>query len=206
MGDPFVELRRVLMDAVDQDAGGKGVERHAGGGEPFEEQQICQLQRWIGDSPVGGSLFQVCKKAIESARLPPERAIKELRGSVVYASAAILLLEERMGRAVPPPGASQVGTSGPPAPGRELHRIEVAPKTRSAEIAAKWPVSDAFRASVRESWGSSRIDDLLKSFRAVGRDGDEITIDGPTGNLVYASRLGLFREVLDHQRTGGLGP
>lgn len=96
MSDPFVGLRRVLTEAVDQDAGGKGVERHSDGVEAFEDQQICQLNRWIGTSAIGGPVFQICKKALEASRLSPERAIRELRGSIVYASAAIILLEEKL--------------------------------------------------------------------------------------------------------------
>lgn len=89
----YDELRRVLKGAYDQAATGKGKERHATD-EAFEDQKICVISRWISGSPVAGVLFQAIKKAIESSRLPKDRAIRELQGAINYLAAAIILLEE----------------------------------------------------------------------------------------------------------------
>jgi hypothetical protein len=80
---------------MEQAAGGKGKERHADG-EAFENQKICVINRWIKDSPVAGTLFQVVKKTVESSRMTPGAAIRELYGAINYLSAGILLLEEIM--------------------------------------------------------------------------------------------------------------
>jgi len=90
--NPYSELRRVLNLAYDQAATGKGNERHACG-EPFDEQLICIIGRQLNNT--GFQVGQAVKKAIESTRLPPDRAIQELLGSVNYLAAAILLLEEK---------------------------------------------------------------------------------------------------------------
>jgi hypothetical protein len=86
-------LERILLDAMDQAIGGKGKERHADG-ENFEDQKICVINRWLKGSPVAGPLFQAVKKAVESSRMPPGAAIRELYGSINYTAAAIRLLEE----------------------------------------------------------------------------------------------------------------
>ncbi len=89
----YLELERVLAEAVAQAAEGKGKERHAVEGERFEHQQICQLGRWMGSHQ--GPVFQACKKALESTRLPPDRAKAELLGAINYLAAAVLLVEEQ---------------------------------------------------------------------------------------------------------------
>lgn len=91
--DPYDALKRVLAEAVEQASEGKGKERHANEGEVFTEQQIVMLNLWLGSNH--GDLFQVIKKAIESTRLPFERAKRELLGAINYAAAAILVLEEQ---------------------------------------------------------------------------------------------------------------
>lgn len=97
--DRYKELARVLYDAYEQAAGGKGKERHADG-ENFENQKICVINRWLSQSPVAGPLFQAVKKAVESSRLEYGAAIGELYGAINYISAAILLLEEYQDTAV----------------------------------------------------------------------------------------------------------
>jgi hypothetical protein len=52
------------------------------------------INRWIKDSPVAGTLFQAVKKTVESSRMTPDAAIRELYGAINYLSAGILLLEE----------------------------------------------------------------------------------------------------------------
>lgn len=91
-GDGYDSLRDVLREAVEQASVGKGKERHAGHGEAFEDQQIVQEGRWIGSNH--GQIFQARKKAMESTRLPPDRARAELLGAIVYIAAAYLLLPD----------------------------------------------------------------------------------------------------------------
>jgi hypothetical protein len=89
----YKELERILLDAMEQASGGKGKERHADG-EAFENQKICVINRWLKGSPVAGALFQAVKKAVESSRMTPDAAIRELYGSINYLAAGIRLLEE----------------------------------------------------------------------------------------------------------------
>jgi hypothetical protein len=89
--DGYDQLRRVLTMAVEQAARGKGKERHATPGDPFELQQIVTIGRWLGS--FDGEVFQACKKAIEAKRLPKRKAINELLGSINYLAAAVLLAE-----------------------------------------------------------------------------------------------------------------
>jgi hypothetical protein len=98
----YTQLARVLHDAYGQAANGKGMERHADN-EAFESQQICVINRWLRGNPVAGPIFQVVKKAVETTKLSPEAAIRELYGAINYAAAAIILLEEMVGanRAAP---------------------------------------------------------------------------------------------------------
>jgi hypothetical protein len=95
LDDKYASLKRVLADAMLQAKAGKGKERHADG-EAFENQKICVINRWIADSPVAGTLFQAVKKTVESSRMAPDAAIRELYGAINYLSAGIILLEEIM--------------------------------------------------------------------------------------------------------------
>lgn len=85
------KLESVLARAYLQSAEGKGKERHSFG-EAFEDQKICQINRWLG-SP-DGALFQGIKKAVEAKRLPRDRAVAELLGAINYLAAAVILIEE----------------------------------------------------------------------------------------------------------------
>jgi hypothetical protein len=91
--DRYTQLARVLMDAMEQAAGGKGKERHADG-ERFENQKICVINRWLHGSPIAGPLFQAVKKTVESSRMNYDAAIRELYGAINYVAAGIILLEE----------------------------------------------------------------------------------------------------------------
>lgn len=88
-------LSQILFRALDQAASGKGKERHSSG-EPFEQQPICQISRWVG---LGFPLGQAIKKIQESLRLldikGPEAAIAELLGAINFTAAAVLVIEER---------------------------------------------------------------------------------------------------------------
>lgn len=90
--DRYASLRSVLARAVEQAEKGKGHERHDRG-EPFEEQDICTIGRDLGS--VDFELGQARKKAQESKCLPPDRAVAELLGAIVYLAAAVILLEEK---------------------------------------------------------------------------------------------------------------
>ena len=89
----YRELDRVLTEAAEQAAVGKGKERHAEEGEPFEKQQICEIGRRLRGNPAAGPLFQAVKKVYESGRLDAGPAIAELRGAINYIAAAILIIE-----------------------------------------------------------------------------------------------------------------
>ncbi len=90
--DGYESLRSVLAEAVTQASDGKGRERHAGEGENFEDQQIVQLNQWMGSTH--GNVFQACKKALESTRLPTDRARRELLGAINYLAAAVIVLDK----------------------------------------------------------------------------------------------------------------
>jgi hypothetical protein len=92
--DPFGPLKRVLDEAFQQSASGKGAERH-GRGVPFDRQPILEIQRMVGP---GFALGQCMKKASEAAgmvsRGDREAACRELLGTIVYAAAAIVAIRE----------------------------------------------------------------------------------------------------------------
>jgi hypothetical protein len=88
--DEYIALRDVLDEALYQAQCGKGAERHAGDGEAFEDQQIVQLGEWLGSNHF--EIGQACKKSIESARMPRDRAVAELLGAINYLAAAVLVL------------------------------------------------------------------------------------------------------------------
>jgi hypothetical protein len=83
----YEEFVRVLEDALERTAAGKGRERH-GDGKPFLDQDMmieCRYQN--------GPYFpvsQVRKKAKESLRLRPEQAYEEMLDVIVYAVGAAL--------------------------------------------------------------------------------------------------------------------
>ena len=87
----YAKLELVLDRALAQASGGKGKERHAVEGEPFERQQICEITRRLGH---GFSRGQAVKKIYEAQRLPQDRAVAELLGAINYIVASIIVLEE----------------------------------------------------------------------------------------------------------------
>jgi len=90
--EEYLPLFDVLMSAFRQAQEGKGKERHANVNEPFADQLICCVER-AGVGFVGG---QAIKKIVESHRLPPEQAIEELYGAIVYIAARVLILKEKI--------------------------------------------------------------------------------------------------------------
>lgn len=94
MTEPYEPLQRVLARALEQASQGKGADRHANG-QPFTDQPILTISRMVGP---GFAIGQVMKKAQEAntmaGRGNPQNAVFELLGAIVYASAAIVLLEE----------------------------------------------------------------------------------------------------------------
>lgn len=91
----YEELDRVLFEAFNQSAHGKGKSRHAND-KAFPNQPIMTIGRMVG---VGGHSYQIMKKAQEatnmSLRGEHDAAIVEFRGAIIYAAAAILLIEEK---------------------------------------------------------------------------------------------------------------
>lgn len=90
----YEPLRRVLEEAYNQSARGKGRERHANE-KPFLQQPIMEIGRMVG---VGGHTYQINKKAQEATTMASRgqrgAAKAELLGVIVYAAAAYLLIEE----------------------------------------------------------------------------------------------------------------
>ena len=88
---PYTSLRRGLDLAFQQAASGKGQERHAKAGEPFERQKICEIARRVGLAfPIG----QAVKKSEESLRVGGEWGIRENLGAINYLAAAVIVMEE----------------------------------------------------------------------------------------------------------------
>ena len=115
----YLVLHRVLHDALDQAASGKGKDRHAMG-EPFEEQLMCLLARQLGPQ---GPAFQVCKKVVEACRLPYPANVREVLGAINYA-AGMVIVAPSPGRGLKLLSTSIFRRSGgvAPSPGRGLKR------------------------------------------------------------------------------------
>lgn len=92
----YETLANVLQMAYNQAAVGKGVERHAAVGEPFDKQVMQIGATKFG---VGALLFQAFKKSEESQRLEHDRAVNELLGAIVYLAGAVIALEKKRGAA-----------------------------------------------------------------------------------------------------------
>jgi len=86
----YESLADVLARAFEQAASGKGAERHAKAGEPFDAQVMADMAKRFG---VGSLLGQAFKKSEESQRLPTDRAVRELLGAINYLAGAVIALE-----------------------------------------------------------------------------------------------------------------
>ena len=87
----YNELAKVLARAFEQASGGKGKERHASEGVPFEDQPMNSINREAGS--IDGYLYQARKKSLESKRLPAGRAQAELLGAINYLAGAVIALD-----------------------------------------------------------------------------------------------------------------
>jgi hypothetical protein len=85
----YTKLIKTLMGCYNQAAKGKGKERHANN-QPFEEQPIMWIEKYFHSYQLG----QAVKKIDESQRLPPQLAIEEIKGAVIYLCAHIITLEK----------------------------------------------------------------------------------------------------------------
>lgn len=83
-------LCRILAEAHEQAARGKGHERHATDA-PWEGQPICG-ELWLQRHP-GFAIGQARKKALEAMRLPHDAAKAECLGAIVYLAAAAYWFE-----------------------------------------------------------------------------------------------------------------
>ena len=88
MKDNYINLKKVLDDALNQASEGKGKERHANN-DVFDKQPIM----WIEEHFKSYQLGQAVKKMHESQSLPLLRAIAELLGAINYIAAHILFLK-----------------------------------------------------------------------------------------------------------------
>jgi len=84
-------LLKVLIEAFNQAAYGKGKERHASN-DSYDKQPCCSIARKVG---LGFPLGQAMKKIEESIRLETEHGIAELFGAINYIAAAIIVLREK---------------------------------------------------------------------------------------------------------------
>ena len=89
----YFSLKQVLLGAVEQAESGKGKERHAEEGEPFERQIICEVARRVG---LGYPLGQAVKKIYESQRLGGTKGLDELLGAINYVAAAYIVMQEHV--------------------------------------------------------------------------------------------------------------
>ena len=87
----YDKLADVLNRALLQASQGKGRDRHAVDGVPFEEQPMATINRQLGS--VHGFVFQAHKKSLEAMRLPAGRDVAELLGAVNYLCGAVIALE-----------------------------------------------------------------------------------------------------------------
>lgn len=87
----YTKLAAVFHAAYDQAARGKGKDRHASSGQPFEDQPMSAINRQLGS--IDGFLYQAAKKAQEARRLPYGRAQAELLGAINYLAGAVIALD-----------------------------------------------------------------------------------------------------------------
>jgi len=93
----YASLDRILTEAQEQAANGKGKERHAAD-NAFEDQVICEVQRLLIGHPLAYQAGQAMKKTIEAGRLfnmgKPEAAKAESLGAINYLAAMCIMVDE----------------------------------------------------------------------------------------------------------------
>jgi len=143
--EDYAKLKTVLDAAYQQSAGGKGKERHAGG-KPFDRQPILEIGRMVGP---GFAIGQVMKKAQEAftmaSRSDTEPAMRELLGVIVYAAAAVVLINESNPKAE----ASRQDYAPARKPLSAFKDVSTVPTPRP-------PLSDSLRAVDRELGSDSK--------------------------------------------------
>mgnify|MGYP003407105016 FL=1 len=85
-------LKRILNNAYNQSAKGKGIERHGATGATFAEQQIVSFG--LETKSINYNIGQANKKIREALNLPAVKAIHELLGAINYIAGAIAILEK----------------------------------------------------------------------------------------------------------------
>ncbi len=95
--DGYETLALVLQRAFNQAAHGKGRERHANG-NTFEDQPMSVINRMLGS--IDGFRYQAIKKTVESQRLSPDAAIRELLGAINYLAGAVIMLDQTCSGAI----------------------------------------------------------------------------------------------------------
>lgn len=88
----YHSLANALLGAFDQASAGKGKERHAND-LPFTKQKMQTISHTQGH--VGGLIYQISKKALESEKMESDARIRELQGVIVYAAGAIVFTVEQ---------------------------------------------------------------------------------------------------------------
>lgn len=86
----YDKLMSILMDAYEQAASGKGVERH-GNGLNFEDQDMMQVMDRVG---INFALGQAIKKITEGRRLKKGKATTEFLRAIVYLAGAIIWMDK----------------------------------------------------------------------------------------------------------------
>lgn len=90
----YNSLLRVLKEAYQQAASGKGAERH-GNGLPFDKQPMQVISDLLDSD--AGMLFQAMKKLQEGSRMEPAAARREYLGAIVYIAGIIVRMDRNNG-------------------------------------------------------------------------------------------------------------
>ena len=103
MHDPrFAPLAKVLIEAYEHAASGKGADRHDANGATIEDQPIVAFGRMLNS--IDGHAYQVMKKAHEASLMArrgnAQGAIAEMLGVINYAAAAIIVMRQQNSDAI----------------------------------------------------------------------------------------------------------
>jgi hypothetical protein len=84
-----------LASAFQQSATGKGKQRHATTGKPFDRQPIMEIGRMVGPGYPAGQAQKKAQEALGMVRRGEnDKAIAELHGAIVYLAATAALIRE----------------------------------------------------------------------------------------------------------------